>query len=238
MRDNAIVDSFLEEFKELEVALAKAAGQVEGFSSYTKNLQQCYSQRRIPLLQVDDNFAFLKSCAEVRNLLVHSRDICVPTSACLERFIELSQRIRFPKRAGDIATRGNHLLTATLKNPILTLAKRMVAKGLSHVPVIEEGKLLGIFSATSFFDLFNQEGTLSLDAETTLERIRDQISICNHRSETFIFCRPDTILADFASLLGRKGKQKRRVAAVLVTEDGSASGKLVGIITASDLVKA
>lgn len=239
MTEQERLDSFLDIFRDLENRLSELAGvRGDGFSSFSRNLQTVYQSKRVPILRIEDNFSFLKSCSEMRNIATHNNDICIPTQACYDRFVALAERIIHPKRAIDIATTGKRLMTARPDTAVLPLARSMLRKGLSHVPVLDGERVVGVFSATTLFDRFKDEGNLALDGDSTISDFQKQIVLQGHGSETFLFCAPETVITDFAQQVeSRLGGRTRRVAAVLVTADGTPAGRLMGIITGADLVK-
>lgn len=238
MTDRERLDSFLEEFRDLENKLAELAGGGDGgFTSYSRSLQKVYKYRKSPVVLAGDNYTFLKSCGELRNLVTHNNDVCYPTPECYERFMELSRRIRFPKRAIDIATSGKKLLTCKLETNLLKLTARMVSMGLSHVPVLDGERVRGVFSSSTIFDRFNSDGGVKIDEDTAVGDFEEQIEFTAHSTETYLFAAPDSVLYEFAERVENR-REGRRIAAVLVTSDGTRSGKLLGIITQSDLLKA
>lgn len=238
MDDQERLNSFLDDFRDLESTLAKLAGVKSGYSSYSRSLQDVFKSKKSPLIRSGDNFNFLKSAGELRNLVTHNNDIAYPTQEFYDRFHRLSWAIRFPAKAEDIMTKGKNLVTASLDTKILSLVRRMNSKGLSHVPVIDDGKVLGIFSSSTFFDALSENGNLAIDGDTPLESIKEIIAPESHSSEDFLFCAKDSYVYEFSKRIQTKNKgQKKRIVAVLVTENGFSSGRLVGIITPTDLLK-
>ena len=237
MTDQERLEAFLEEFRDLENRLAELAGNRDGsFSSYSRSLQNVYKYRKSPILLQGDNYTFLKSCGELRNVVTHNNDVAYPTQECYERFVELSKRIRFPKRAIDIATTGKKLLTCTPDTKVLSLVRKMVSLGLSHVPVIQGERVVGVFSSSTLFDRYSDDGNLGMDGNSLIGDFEEQIELFSHRNETYLFTKPDSILYEFAERVENR-REGRRIAAVLVTSDGTREGKLLGIITQADLLK-
>lgn len=238
MTDEERLNAFLDDFRDLESTLTKLAGASSGYTSYAKALQTVYKSKKSPVLQAGDNYNFLKSCGELRNLVTHNNDVAYPTQPCYERFHELALRIRFPAKASGIATSGKKLVTAKMDSKVLTIAKLMEEKGLSHVPVLEDGLIIGVFSVTTFFDFYQNHGTLDLNEDTPIEAFKDEIVLTSHTNEDFLFCDENAYVYEFAEKIGKKVKgQKKRIAAVLVTSNGFSTGKLKGIITPTDLLK-
>jgi len=231
-------DRFLEAFKEFEAFIVKLSGLQSEYVSYSKALNYCYSKNKSSILRVKDNYSFLKNAGELRNLLSHSNDLCVPTDEFIEKFLSLTKRIQYPTKVIDIATPANLLITAGLKTNVISLVTSMKEKGLTHVPVIFEGKIIGLFSMSTLFEKLAETKKLNVNEEVTVNDFINEIQIDSHSTETFAFCKPDAYLYDYVATIGKKTKMKdKRLVELLITSNGKDNGKLLGIVTPSDLLK-
>ena len=128
------------------------------------------------------------------------------------------------------------LLKATVTDRIVWLSRKMEERGYSHVPVLEKGRVIGVFSVSTFFSL-GKDGKLSqINEGTTIGDILDYISIDNHTSERFMFFKKDDIVSEIRSAFSDRKAGQKRVAGVFVTEDGTEKTKLVSYITPWDVM--
>ncbi len=229
---------FLEGFRELEAYLAKISGLKDDYVSFSRSLNAVNGSGKSPIVSQGDNYAFLKAASDLRNLVVHNNGVCYPTRAFVDRFVSLAAKIEYPTTCLAIATTGKDLVTARFGTPVRTLAGLMVAKGLSHVPVLADGSIVGVFSTTTLFDSYRAAGRLAIGDDTTVADFRDQIGVGDHSGEAFLFATPGAYVYEFAARMAKKSKSHEpRIAALFITDNGRANGRLLGVVTPSDFLK-
>ena len=184
----------------------------------------------------------LDLCRQVRNLITHSADIggrppIEPSDELLETLEEIVTYFQKPPLALERATAVDHLLVATPRDRVVWLMQRMVRNGYSHVPVMENERVTGVFSASTPFAMATDESRQAIDDQTRLSEVREALHPENHRMEQFRFIAPDTSCDEARRLFARTSPRERRVAALFVTEDGQADGRLLGMLTPWDLME-
>ncbi|OYT42813.1 MAG: CBS domain-containing protein [Candidatus Aenigmarchaeota archaeon ex4484_224] len=151
------------------------------------------------------------------------------------------------KKVRDFMTR--NVITCSPEDTIFDVAKKLSENAISGMPVVDKGKLVGIISVSDIVkfmkneikneDLIPEEPHSipfilmkmiqnELKIKKELEKI-SKIKVKHVMSKKVITISPDASLADAAELL-----VKKRITRVPVIENG----KIVGILTKSDLVKA
>ena len=114
----------------------------------------------------------------------------------------------------------------------------MSKKSLSNIPVIYDGKIIGVFSRTTFFDYYVKNRKLCVDEELTVRDFMDYVDIDSHTNERYLFVKPNTSLYDvYKELTLRKEPKKKRLSCIFVTSNGKNNGKLIGVITEADMIK-
>lgn len=231
-------EEFLKEFKEFEAYIVKLSGMTGNYVSYYKALTYCYSNKKSDLLMVKDNYNFLKNAGDLRNLLSHNDGICSPSDEFLKKFKYLTNTIQFPTKIMDIATKYENIITATLESKVSNLVVLMKKNNITHVPVLEDRKMIGVFSSSSFFDHYNGYSSLNIDENTTLKEFSKDIQFESHNSEMYVFCSKDAYVFEFVNFIGKKLELKgKRVVQILITSTGKRDGKLLGIVSPSDFLK-
>ena len=224
---------FLEMYRELEDILeAKYAGKKKHYSSVIfEYLNDCESR------PVRDK---LDICREIRNLLTHtakvgglevvepSIPICDELKACLEY-------VKRPPLALDYATRSDDILIASLNQSVLRVMRNMEKNGFSHIPIMEKGSFVGVFSLTTVFSyVLNFQGK-NISQSTTLADLRDYLPVKVH-TDNYEFVARDTSLSKVRSMFETvKGKSKR-LSVVFVTENGRENERLLGMLTPWDVL--
>ena len=226
-------EQFLEKYKELENA-AVSCLDMEDDGHAVANLE-----RRREFQDVRTELAY---CRDVRNLLSHRARVngsfAVQPSeemiALLERVIG---RVKHPTLLKDIAHPVGGILKAQPSDGVYGLMRRMSERGISHVPVLREGRVCGVFSmSTAFMSIL--EGKRLADDGITLADISSLTALDAHGSETFAFMRPEDTLAAAEERSEQKQKEHKRIGLFLLTADGKPLGRLLGILTPWDVLAA
>lgn len=184
----------------------------------------------------------LDLCRQVRNLITHSADIdgcppIEPSDGLMRALEEIVSYFQKPPLVLDRATAVDRLLVATPRDRVVWLMQRMARNGYSHVPVMENDRLTGVFSASTPFAMAMDDNRLAVDDQTRLDEVREALRPENHRMEQFCFIDPDTTCDEARKLFVRTSPRERRVAALFVTENGQPYGRLLGMLTPWDLME-
>ncbi|MBQ4474502.1 MAG: CBS domain-containing protein [Lachnospiraceae bacterium] len=183
----------------------------------------------------------LDVCREIRNLLSHHANISgepvAEPAAVLNDFLrEMIDHINQPPRAIDFATPADSLLVTDGSRNVYDLMEIMDKRGFSHVPVVQNRRVTGIFSVSTIFswELENPEGSLSLS--TTVRDLQDYLPLSRRRIEQFLFATPELTCEQARTLFERRHRN-RRVGAIFITRTGDESGELLGMLTPWDLFR-
>jgi CBS domain-containing protein len=143
----------------------------------------------------------------------------------------------------DIMT--SKVITVTPETPVAKVAALLFEHRISAVPVVENDRLVGIVSEADLLHryeigtdcalsgdpwwmrLFSGDRSPAEYVKSHARQVRDIMT----REVTTVA--PDTALAEIASLL-----EKQRIKRVPVVEQGRLQGRLIGIVSRSDLVRA
>lgn len=236
MNEEERIDAYLTLFKELEKELVRISKLKDDYVSFSRALNHIYYNRLNPVIAVRDNYDFLKTASDLRNILSHENDVCSPTEDFLNEFRTISKAILSPFSCFDVCTK--NVDCGYLSMPIEKAAKEMDEKAITHLPIVDEGgKVVGVFSRSTLFDAFRRTKTLSLDSSYTLKDIREDILLQGHSNEDFFFVpKRMNVLTAFKMILKKKAHDKT-VGLLFVTENGKQSEKLLGVISAMDLAK-
>ncbi len=184
----------------------------------------------------------LDLCRQVRNLITHSADIgghppVDPSDELLGTLEEIVAYFQKPPLALNRATTIDRLMVATPRDRVVWLMQRMARNGYSHVPVMENDRMTGVFSASTPFAMAMDESRLAVDDQTRLDEVREALRPESHRMEQFSFIDPQTTCDEARQLFVRTSPRERRMAALFVTENGQPNGKLLGMLTPWDLME-
>ncbi len=184
----------------------------------------------------------LDCCREVRNLLTHEVMVggapaIVPgegMTAFLERLIDM---IENPTRVKDRMTPLARLYTVTPDMHICAVMAKMQYKGLSRVPLLgDTGAVSGMFSLETVFSAVAKEE--KLDDTTTIGDLAAYLPLNASPMSSYRFVPPDMTLSEAEAIFHHSSDRRTKLRALLVTENGSPTAKLVGILSPYDVLNA
>lgn len=183
----------------------------------------------------------LNLCREIRNFLSHHSEIdgepLVEPSEGIIRFLEeLTEYLRRPPLALSYATQFADILKAGPKNKAVTVMKKMQKLGFSHVPVLSGGELIGVFSVGTFFGYALKNNMVGISEEMLIEDFTELLPPERHENERFLFMPPTTTLFEAKNEFDKRSQRSRRLAVIFITDNGSVSGRIMGMLTPWDVV--
>ena len=107
----------------------------------------------------------------------------------------------------------------------------MNEKTYSHVPVIENKKLIGVFSENTIFSYLVENHIIATDEDIPIREFEELIPVDRHASEYFEFVPRDTLVIDIEEMFQNGLKENKRISVIFVTETGKRSESLLGLIT-------
>ena len=181
--------------------------------------------------------------ADLRNLIVHEsvsklNPILEPHDLLMTEFETILRRMELPPLAIDHIAITIHDIYAINMDTKLTVAmKHMHAQGYSHVPILDYGKVIGVFSERALFTFIVEKGAAALTPQLVMRDLIDTVNMSNRafQRERYRFVSRDTPIQDVENLFWRHTKQNRRLAVIFITDTGDRNEKLLGMITAADL---
>jgi len=105
----------------------------------------------------------------------------------------------------------------------------------THVPIIEEGRFVGVFSENTVFSYIVNSMDCLLAKDAKIRDFSDFIPIDRHESESFAFVSRDTLVIDIEDMFAKELRQEKRLAVVFITDNGDPNEKLLGLVTAWDI---
>lgn len=184
----------------------------------------------------------LDLCREIRNMLSHharfeGEDIFQPSDAIIAFLREVTDAVEHPPAAMTLCTPTDRLLTCRENDRAVDVIRKMNGAGYSHVPIVSEGKLCGVFSAGVIFSYIEANGSGAVTDRTVLSDFGAFLAADAHKTETYRVVGPGESYEGIKKVFVPSGPGKLRVAAVFVTRGGEKDGKLLGMITPWDMLR-
>ncbi len=228
-------DKFLELYRQLE-----REGRRVYFPNAADNENIIGRLMNVPQLQhyKDD----IDYCRVVRNFLVHNPRVkggyaVVPSDELIDFMQQCVDRIKSPLKAIDYAIKINNMYTAALSSRVIDVIRHMHTNGFTHVPVMEDNRLIGVFSANVLFGYLAGAGIDDITLDARMEQFVEHIALNNHTNEYFIFMSRDTTLYEISRRFKIDAKTMKQLCAVFLTENGKSDECVLAMITPYSLLR-
>lgn len=182
----------------------------------------------------------LDYCREVRNLLSHQAKLdgqyAVTPSDAVQRLLEeVLCKVEEPQRVCDVMTPVDRMLTATPQTGVLEVMRKMRQQGLSHVPLLENGRVSGIFSVETIFQAVT-DNACRVGEDTVLAAFARYLPLDRHMGHDFRFVGRGVLTAEAEAIFDRAGSRNHKLKLLLVTRSGAAAEPLLGVVSPYDLL--
>jgi len=229
---------FLEVYKQIEdVATNK----------YTNGVG--YDQGKSFIFDLRREFKFydhkIGYCANVRNLISHSvgGDFGVEIPDNMIKFLEyILAHLESPKKARQyfIPIAEGKVYTATRDSKVLGVMSQMREHGYTHVPILIDGVVVGVFSANKLFQYMyamgNKDELVAIDKNTTLDELKDFLSWEQSTNETYEFVGQEDKLFNLQQIVQQHFDNQKHLGMFFVTASGKSTERLLGVLTPWDLI--
>lgn len=180
-------------------------------------------------------------CRVVRNFLVHTPKInssysITPSAEMLDFLKRLLQQIQDPPLAIDYAIKINNMYTVSLKSNIVDVVRYMQGKGFTHVPVLDSGKMFGVFSANVLYTYLSQTKEVET-FDTELSLLKEYLPPDKHTDEYFAFVPARITLHEVSKLFKIDVHSMKQLSAIFLTENGHSDEKILAMMTPYSILR-
>ncbi len=185
----------------------------------------------------------IKYCQDVRNLLSHKKKInssfaVEPNNQMIEFIESLIGRIKRRTKCSDIQVKMNNIYWQTIDGNVKETMSAMRRNLYTHIPILENGTVIGVFDENSIFNYLASEEIIEIDSELSFRNIGNYISLEDREMEEFLFFKIDSYVEELESEIEGYFKRGKRVGLTFLTQNGKPKEKLLGIITPWDIISA
>jgi len=179
--------------------------------------------------------------AQLRNAIVHNPErskahpIAEPHKYIVEKYENVLNQILNPVSALSISIPINDIYLASLNDKAIGIMQTMNEKVYTHVPVIEDEKMVGIFSENVVFSFLVKHEIVIADKDIKIKEFEEFLPLDKHPGEYFLFVQKTALLLDIQKLFENELDNNRRLGVVFITHNGKQNEKLLGMITAWDV---
>lgn len=182
----------------------------------------------------------LNVCRELRNLLTHNANlggipVAEPSLPLMDAMQEILDFVRKPPLALEFATRGEQVMKASTHQKVMRVMEVMDKNGFSHIPVMNNGAFLGVFSSGVIMRYLLGNRGEGITPDTTIGDLRDYIAVEKH-AENYEFVAKDTSYLTVREMFEKVKGRNQRVSVIFITEHGRQDQKLLGVLTPWDVL--
>ena len=201
-------------------------------------LDECIKElklkRQNPYIRED---SFIDFCRRLRNINYHNinDNYYLITDDTINKLKEIVEEVKHPFKVSSKAT--INIYSKTLKDKVLPTMNDMNEKSYTHIPIYDEDNknLVGVFSENSLFQYVMEDKIIEVDDKTTFNDIKKCIDL-NLSKEIVKFVSKDKLYDDVVNDFVKEFKNNNKLSCVMVTHNGKPTEKVIGIITAWDII--
>ncbi len=238
MDEKERVKKFIQLYNKLDGFLRS---HIQGAQHIDHGLLLQDSARKFAVVQ--RHLSELRTFAQLRNILVHdmyryqNEVIAIPTQEIVDQYEQTVRAILNPPTAFGIAVAATGLFTATVEDNALKIMTEMNEKTFTHVPILEKGYMVGLFSENTVFSYLVREKESIIDESMKIGDFDGFLGLDQHPSEKFAFLPRNAAIDQVQGIFSDAMKTHTRIGMIFLTASGKPTEKLLGIITAWDLAK-
>ena len=181
-------------------------------------------------------YDFIDFCRVCRNRIAHNsyeNEFIFYGEDMIKRLDGIIEEIKHPFKVYDKSTK--NVYSANLNDNVREKMKMMMENNYTHIPIYDNNKLVGIFSEGVLFIYLYENEIVEIDENTLFKDIKDFISF-NNSKEIIKFASRNRLYDDICLEFINEFKKGSKLSCVLVTENGKAEEKVIGILTAWDIL--
>lgn len=225
---------YIEKYKELEAIVRSTYGISES-DSISKFLKSKNEFRRFA-----DQISY---CQQVRNFMQHERKIdnkfsIEPSDAMISFIDTLIEKIKNRLQCKDISIKFKNVEWRCLSDLVKEAIHVMREKLFTHIPIIEDGLLVGVFDENSLFNYIADNEIVDIDDRLKFSDIKEYLSISDREMEDFIFVKGTMYVDELEKTIQSYFNRHKRIGVAFVTNNGRSDESIQGIITPWDIISA
>ena len=236
MNKKELSSKFLTIYNELDAFFRKELN-VDQMVSHIELIRKVSEYNRY----IDNHKSDLRTFALLRNAIVHNpysadaHPIAEPHEFIVSRYEKILNTVINPPMALSIAVRAQDIFTTTLNDRAIDVMRKMNENVYTHIPVIEDNSMIGIFSENVVFSYLVKNEFALVEPEVTIKEFNDFLPLNSHPSEFFRFVSRNTKVTKVKEMFEKELAKNQRLGVVYISENGKPSERLLGMITAWDI---
>ena len=183
----------------------------------------------------------LAFCRMLRNLLSHydwskaDNDMIIVTDQAVRQVNNIYYSIN-PLTLMRLAVRAGQIFAPSPADSVLSAVKIMQRNGYSYIPIVENHRIVGVFSTKTIMRLVAENNSVNLNEQLSFKDIADITNIINEQNAHYGFINSSTTVEDVSEMFQRSKKRRVRLDVLFITDNGQSDGLLLGMVAPVDLL--
>lgn len=183
----------------------------------------------------------LAFCRLLRNLLSHydwskaGNDMVIVTDQAVRQVNNLYYALN-PVTLMRVAIRAGQIFAPSPDDSVLAAIKIMQRNDYSYIPIVENHRIVGVFSTKTIMRIVAENNSALLSEELKFKDIAGFTRLVDESVAHYGFIDPNTNMEDVSLKFQRSKTRKVRLDMLFITDNGRSDGLLQGMITPVDLL--
>ena len=180
---------------------------------------------------------------KTRNIIVHNKydeykGLIANNIEIINKLKKLIELIKYPPKAieTDMVIKYEKICKKSLNDNVIATMKEMKNNIFTHIPIVQNNKVIGVFSENTLFDIFLNGENIIIDESINFGDINEYLHIENHTLEEFVFKSENATIYDIEKDFENYFSNSKRLGCIFITDNGKNTGNLKGMVTAWDVL--
>lgn len=186
----------------------------------------------------------LNVARELRNGLAHLEDVEVDglynsSFSISDSLIEILEKeieiIRNPRIVENEMVKISNVFYTSNDELLSNVFERMSSHTYSNVPILEDGRVVGVFGEHSIFAFVTDNKNISISNELKIKDLAEYTSLDKQKNEYYTFVARNAKVVELYDEF-TKYRDGKRLGMAFVTQNGLPKERIIGIVTIYDLI--
>ena len=213
--------------------------EIEEWVLNNLNITEMKDLEQLPKYKsIRSNLAF---CRMLRNLLSHydwskaGNDMIIVTDQAIRQVNNLYYSLN-PVTLMRVAIRAGQIFAPSPEDSVLAAVKVMQRNDYSYIPVVENHRIVGVFSTKTIMRLVAENNGVNISETLKFKEIADLIQLKDESNAHYGFINPNMTVEDISLKFQRSKTRRMRLDMLFITDNGRSDGLLQGMVTPVDLL--
>lgn len=213
--------------------------EIEEWVLNNLNISEMKELEQMPQYKgIRSNLAF---CRMLRNLLSHydwskaGNDLVIVTDQAVRQVNNLYYSLN-PVSLMRVAIRAGQIFAPSPEDSVLAAVKVMQRNDYSYIPIVDNHRIVGIFSTKTLMQLVANNNTVSFSEALKFRDIADIIRLKEESEAHYGFIDSNMNMEDVNEKFQRSKSRKKRLDVLFITDNGKSDGILQGMVTPVEII--